>query len=166
MDKQTLEALINKNYTSRQIALENNIGQTSVRYWIKKHGLKLKRGGSGKHPKGFILPRKCLCGETDPAKFYGHKKSVCGKCHNKYTSEKGREKKEYAVIKLGGCCKVCGFNKYNSGLDIHHLDPSKKDPNFRSHRSWKKERIDKELEHCMLLCKTCHAGVHSKDIIL
>lgn len=166
MDKQTLEQLINQNLTSREIAEKNNISQTTARYWIKKHGLKLKRLAAGKHPSGLLLPKRCSCGETDPNKFYGHKRTICGKCHNKYTLEKGKQKKEYAVKKLGGCCKICGFNKFNSGLDIHHLDPAKKDPNFKYHRGWKKEKIDKEIEHCILLCKVCHAGIHSGDITL
>lgn len=166
MNKQVLEQQINDNLSSREIAEKNGISQTTTRYWIKKHSLKLKREQSGRHPPDFLLPKQCPCGESDSSKFYGHKRSICGKCHNQYTLKKGKENTEYVVKKLGGKCKICGFDRFNSGLDIHHLDPTKKDPKFKNHRGWKKEKLDKEIEQCILLCKVCHAGIHSGDLTL
>ncbi len=105
---------------------------------------------------------KCIyCGETDSSKFYGHKKTVCGKCHNEYTKNKGHENRKFALELLGGKCKACGFDKYPCSLDIHHLDPEQKDINFGSMRGWSKERIEKELDKCILLCKNCHSAYHS-----
>ncbi|WP_409559591.1 HNH endonuclease [Escherichia coli] len=105
---------------------------------------------------------KCShCGEEDPTKFYGHKKSICGACHNKYTTELGQHKKKYARDKLGGKCAACGFNQYEESLDIHHLDPAIKDKNYGSMRGWSLARIDKEIENCVLLCKNCHCAFHS-----
>ncbi len=104
---------------------------------------------------------KCKCGETDPSKFYGHKKTVCGKCHNAYTLEAGKRKRDYALNKLGGKCSNCGFDKWSSSLDIHHTDPSIKDSKFGSFRGWSLERIDKELVSCVLLCKNCHSAFHA-----
>lgn len=106
-------------------------------------------------------PLCCLCGQTDPTKFYGHKKSYCGACHNAYTVKVGQDKRSYAIEKLGGCCLHCGFNSHNCALDIHHLDPEKKDENFHAMRGWSLKRIDKELVGCILLCKNCHAIEHS-----
>lgn len=77
----------------------------------------------------------CACGETNPDKFYGHKRSTCGACHNKYNQDLGKEKKDNARYLLGDKCKKCGFDKYKSSLDMHHLDPSLKDPSFKSMRS-------------------------------
>jgi hypothetical protein len=106
------------------------------------------------------------CGETNPEKFYGHKKSVCGDCHNKYTTELGIKKREFVIEKLGGKCLSCGFDKYRSALQVHHLDPSKKDSNFRSMRGWSQQRILDEIKGCVLLCACCHAAVHSNELDL
>ncbi len=105
---------------------------------------------------------KCTkCGETNPDKFYGHKRTWCGACHNIYTSNQGRSKRERIIEYLGGCCSDCGYKKYTCSLDVHHFDPSKKDPSFASARGWSWERIEKELQGCCLLCKNCHAAVHA-----
>lgn len=106
--------------------------------------------------------RKCgECGETDPAKFYGHKQTMCAKCHNNYTIAKGYANRAHALEVLGGSCYACGFDKYPCSLDIHHTDPGLKDPAFNTMRGWSIERLDRELEHCVLLCKNCHSAYHS-----
>jgi RNase P subunit RPR2 len=108
-----------------------------------------------------VADYKCKCGETDPNKFYGHKKSICGRCHNIYTLKIGQEKKDKARAFLGGKCKKCGFDEYKWSLDIHHLDPSKKDEYYSSMRSWSWSRIEREIKGCILLCKNCHAALHA-----
>ena len=100
------------------------------------------------------------CGEKNPESFYGNKKTVCAKCHNSYTMKLGKEKRKYAVAKLGGKCISCGFDKWIVSLDIHHLDPSTKDPKFSQMRGWSLSRIDREIKNCVLLCRNCHAAHH------
>lgn len=166
MDRIELQVLTEKGMSLRQISKETGKGPTTIRYWLKKYDLKTKRGRRGKHPKDFETPRRCKCGETDPAKFYGNKKTVCAKCHNIYTLEKGRENRKKSVEYLGGECTCCGWNKFISGFDIHHLNPEEKDVAFSSMRAWCWERTKKELDKCVLLCKCCHAGVHNGEIEL
>ena len=104
--------------------------------------------------------RKCPCGETDPSKFYGRKTNKCAKCHARYTAEQGREVKAKAREYLGGKCKYCGYSKFDVALDIHHIDPSKKDPQFKRMRGWSWKRVLKELVYCELVCKNCHIALH------
>ena len=106
------------------------------------------------------------CGETDSSKFYGHKKSVCGACHNKYTLELGQKKRNFIIEQMGGKCVSCGYNKYSSALQVHHLDPSKKDSKFHGIRGWGKKRILDEIKDCVLLCACCHAAVHNNELTL
>lgn len=106
------------------------------------------------------------CGEKDPAKFYGQKKRICGKCHNKYTIKQGQKKKTYMREKLGGKCSECGYDTYLCCLDIHHLDPDKKDVGWNTARGWSYKKIDRELEHCTLLCSNCHRAVHCGEIVI
>lgn len=132
------------------MALELKISPSNVRYWLKKHGIKTD----------YFKSHSCGCGETDPTKFYGHKKNICGSCHSKYTLRKGQEKRKYAIDMLGGKCKECGYSRHLGSLDIHHLDPSMKDENFSSMRGWSQVKILEEIKNCVLLCKNCHAEVH------
>ena len=166
MNKSDLETLINQSFTLKQIAKNLQSSQSNVRYWIKKYGLKLKRGAKGKKPKDFVTDKKCACGETDPNKFYGNKTKICAKCHNKYNLLKGHENRLYMLDKLGGRCINCGFDKYKSSLDIHHLDPTQKDVGFKTVRYWSRNRIDKELEKCVILCRNCHNAHHNGELEL
>jgi predicted HNH restriction endonuclease len=102
-----------------------------------------------------------VCGETDPTRFYGKKKQICGRCDNQYTVERGRQISARARAELGGRCMLCGFDKYHVSLDLHHLDAREKDPNFARKRGWSWERVEKELKKCVLLCKNCHTAVHA-----
>lgn len=105
--------------------------------------------------------RRCGCGETDPSKFYGHKKSICGKCHNEYTTRMGNEKREKAIRIKGGRCSGCGYNRYFGSLDFHHLDPKQKDSKFRNLKGWSWKKIEQEIAKCVLLCANCHGEVHA-----
>lgn len=114
-----------------------------------------------------MSPHSCKdCGESDPDKFYGHRKDRCGKCHNKYVLDLGKQKRAYALELLGGCCSHCGYDKHSAALQIHHLDPTTKDPNFNCLRGWSKKRIRKELETCILLCANCHMALHAGQLLI
>jgi hypothetical protein len=148
--------------------------------WIKIDGKQrclnnrkfcLKCSPFGRHNTSPTLHVGCeklcnKCGEKDPSKFYGNKRHICGKCHAKYTTERGKRKKQFVCEKLGGKCVSCGYDKYVGSLDIHHKDPAKKDSNFRSKRGWSEERILKEIENCILLCRNCHAAFHAGELAI
>ncbi len=105
-------------------------------------------------------PYKCACGETDSSKFYGNKHTVCGKCHSAYTHKLNKENREFIRKTLGNVCSRCGFDGPTCCYDIHHLDPTQKDPEFLSIRNWSRKRILPELLKCQLLCRNCHAIIH------
>lgn len=161
MEKTKLIDLIERRQTIKQIAVELKLSQTAVRYWLRKYDLYTCRGPHGKL-KDTSNPRKCKCGETDTIKFYGNKKNICARCHNQYNLKKGQDRRDKIISLLGGRCINCGFNRYNSALDIHHKDPKLKDPGFKYSRSWSLSRWEKELPNCILLCKNCHAIEHNR----
>jgi hypothetical protein len=156
MNKSVLEDLVRNKKSTREIAKELGLGQTTIRYWLKKYSLETT-------PE---KPHKCgKCGETDPNKFYGRKKKICGKCHNQENIRRGKEKIQRAIEYLGGKCinPNCPGWKYNCSLDLHHKDPNEKDPNFASKRGWRWEKLRKELDRCVLLCKNCHSALHQGE---
>jgi DNA-directed RNA polymerase subunit RPC12/RpoP len=104
------------------------------------------------------------CGETDPEKFTKGRYTECKKCRNKYNIHSGKSKKDDIVKYLGGKCRHCGYDKYLPSLDVHHLDPSKKDKNFRTHRYWSWSRLVNEIKNCIVLCRNCHSAFHADCI--
>lgn len=88
--------------------------------------------------------------------------SDCRECCAKFAREYRQGRRDYvAEYKLEKGCELCGFKAVNTcQLDLHHVDPSTKTYKG-SHKSydagWSLERIDKELEKCIVVCKNCHA---------
>jgi hypothetical protein len=72
--------------------------------------------------------------------------------------------KERIIKAMGGKCCCCGYDYCTSALDLHHLDPLKKEISFGAIRanpkSWK--TIVEELRKCILVCCRCHREIHDK----
>ena len=164
MRKERLDYLILQGASVRQIAATEGTSSTNARYWLRKYKLKTRRGPHGKLPKDHTTPRKCSCGETDPTKFYGNKTTVCSTCHSSYTVARGQKQRARALQYKGGACILCGFSRYSAALDFHHKDPARKDPSFGSMRGWSWERIQIEIDACVILCKCCHAAYHAGQL--
>lgn len=73
----------------------------------------------------------------------------------------------------GNKCTYCGksvsemikrFGTFHRMFDLHHINPSKKDPNYSNLIKQKisAKQID-EVDKCVLLCKTCHGLVHAQN---
>lgn len=77
-------------------------------------------------------------------------------CKNEAVNKTTRARKKKAVALKGGKCSMCGFQGHQSVFDLHHLYGKKKKINFRT--TW--DKIEKELEKCILLCANCHRLLH------
>jgi len=80
-----------------------------------------------------------------------------------------RKKTKQRIIEaMGGKCYVCGYNKCDEVLSLHHLNPSQKTLSLSAiranPRSW--ERIVNELKKCIMVCMNCHAEIHYGIITL
>lgn len=73
-----------------------------------------------------------------------------------------RNFKSKLVQAMGGCCQICGYNKSNSAMECHHIDPSEKEFSFGGVRANPKAvaKMIPELKKCILLCANCHREVH------
>jgi len=76
--------------------------------------------------------------------------------------------KQKAIEYKGGKCQICGYDKCQSALEFHHINPLEKDGNDTgaTKDSWMFERKKPELDKCVLLCANCHREVHSGIIKL
>lgn len=163
MDKEELKILVDKGLSTYKIAEELNCSQTNIRHWLKKYSLKTKiRRGS--NVEDFITCSSCWeikCKDE----YYANGKSLhthCKTCVKKKVIERQREIKKKVVQYMGGKCIDCGYDKHLAALQIHHLNPSIKDPNFTQFKTRKFDvRFEKELKSCVLLCANCHAVRHA-----
>lgn len=71
--------------------------------------------------------------------------------------------KNRIVIAMGGKCCVCGYNKCNKSLALHHINPSEKEFSLGAIRACpvKWETIVQELKKCILVCHNCHGEIHA-----
>lgn len=77
-------------------------------------------------------------------------------------SKRRRAIKALAIEYKGGRCQLCGYDKYQGALDLHHTDRKQKEFSIsdKGHsRSW--ERVKKELDKCILVCANCHREVEA-----
>ena len=90
-----------------------------------------------------------------------------GKPYNKdcpkavYAKEyRNRNLAKIAKIKESGCIQ-CGYNAHPETLQFHHMDPSTKKFGIGSSvmRSW--EKLQAEINKCVLLCANCHCEVEN-----
>ena len=72
-------------------------------------------------------------------------------------------KREMLIKYKGGSCQKCGYNKCNSALEFHHLDPSTKLFGFSASEIVKSDiKLKKEADKCIMLCANCHREEHYK----
>lgn len=110
------------------------------------------------------VPKCRICGIEGHEHFYKRRKnsyySWCKECFNKDSLKRQHDKKSYAINKKGGKCQICGYDKCESALEFHHKDPNEKDHSIRWGTA-SQQKIDEELEKCVMLCCLCHREVHA-----
>lgn len=158
MNYEYLKQLAESGVTIRIIAKTYKISTTSVRYWLKKFQLKTKRTWS----RGKPLCKKC--NESDPIKFYKGKSRICRTCDNDSKSERHREVMKKVRAYFGNKCLICSFDRYQSSLALHHIDPKTKKAEAKQFRNWSWFKILKEIKKCALICNNCHGAIHSGEL--
>jgi predicted transcriptional regulator len=170
MEKEILLSLIEKGFSQRQIAVENNCSQGSVKHWLKKYDLKTK-GVQFNKKHNFIDKKQCtLCNEIkNLEEFYPRnnktKASYCKICSNLYHSERVKKIKLKMIAFKGSNCEHCNLSideSHYAVFEFHHKNPETKDPNFKKIKYQKWSVIEKELDKCVLLCANCHRVEHAK----
>jgi len=136
-----------------------------------------------KAQEGVLLCK--LCKEFKPADMfyrlkakhsnYGHR-YYCKECEYQHKAEKVRKSqnernrrlKAEALELFGSKCKLCGYDRYKSALQFHHIDPTTKidNPVTIIYNTGNVEKARFELDKCILVCSNCHMALHSGDIKL
>jgi hypothetical protein len=83
-------------------------------------------------------------------------------------SEWRKRFKQRIVEAFASECTICGYNKCNQALALHHLDPTEKEFTIAqitaSPKSW--ETVCIELTKCILVCHNCHTEIHYDSLDL
>lgn len=175
MNKEYLQKLIDNNLSQRQIGIVLSTSQTNVRYWLNKFNIKTKNKRylgnldvcKEKHcfNCSLFLPLKDFY-STSSSEGHERYKNTCKNCENAKTIQKSKDVKITMLEYKGNECAHCKLNvkdSHPSVFEFHHTDPKTKHPNFIKIKSWKWEKIVKELDKCLLLCANCHRIEHYKE---
>ena len=175
MDKEFLKECIDKSMSIKQIGNKSNKSSTTIRYWLNKFKLKTKNKsfkqiGVVDYCGDKYCPR---CKETKKIDHFYKRRGkeggsvYCKKCTSEQVLERQRGLKQMAIEYKGGSCQECGYDKCNSALEFHHLNPKEKDFNICSIKGCEfNDKIKKELDKCILVCANCHREIHAGLIVL
>ena len=89
----------------------------------------------------------------------------------KSESFKIKERRNFLKRRLvehrGGKCEICNYDKCIRALEFHHADPQSKEISISKELFRDKapnenlfNKLKKETEKCILVCRNCHAEIH------
>lgn len=90
----------------------------------------------------------------------GHRQTYCRDCTKKDWLIRYNSAKRKSIEYTGDKCRDCGNIFPDYMYDFHHLDPTQKDFKIAGALTAKWEKLQKELDKCVLLCPNCHRERH------
>lgn len=158
LSRETLEALISRDLSIRQIAVEVDRSPATVRHWLGHHGL---RTTDAARVRRSSRPATGTCANHGVTKFIIRKDgtSSCARCRAESVVEWRRRAKRTLVEEMGGACARCGYQRSIAALQFHHVDPQTKRFGLGRAMSSSMEALREEAQKCILLCANCHAEV-------
>ena len=163
MEREVLRELVEQDLTVRQIAERVDRSPTTVRYWLRLHGLETARAARRSRAAGQSeLVR--VCHRHGPTRHLRRREGGyrCTRCTSEGVTRWRRNIKRQLVEEAGGACVLCGYDRCLAALQFHHLDPSQK----RFALSLKgaaraADELRKEAQKCVVVCANCHAEVEA-----
>jgi transposase len=161
-----LRQLVDSGLSISEIADAVALSRTSVRHWLGKHGLRTRPAARRDRRRaarnGRLSTVQDVCRRHGKASFYLDHEGYCRckKCRTEAVMRRRRRVKRTLVAEAGGCCRLCGYERYFGALQFHHVDPASKSFGLSIRGltpSIAKLRL--EARKCILLCSNCHAEV-------
>jgi DNA-binding transcriptional ArsR family regulator len=172
MARETLEAFVAEGLTTRQIAEAVGLSQSTVRHWLRRYGLRTRRSRSGgrtgvRGRDTDRVVRSCpVHGETE---FWLEGRGIyrCLRCRSEAVARRRRKLKELLVREAGGCCSICGYDRYIGALQFHHRDGEAKEFGLAARGFTRSlDAVRAEAAKCDLLCANCHMEVEAGIVTL
>jgi transposase len=163
LSRERLEELVERGLSARQIATECEVSFSTVRHWLKRHGLRTVRARTPA-PDGeprFTVRRCAVHGET---KFIRENRGYyrCTRCRMERVGARRRKVKQILVEEAGGRCSLCGYDRCLAALQFHHVDPTQKLFGIARNGSTRGiAEARREAAKCVLVCANCHAEIEA-----
>ena len=94
-------------------------------------------------------------------KSRGKHESLCKSCRIDKTNTRTIINKGIVAEAKYKPCDCCGKVLHPIWIDLHHLDPKKKDINIsEAIRSRSPESLRREIAKCVPVCRPCHRKIH------
>jgi DNA-binding transcriptional ArsR family regulator len=168
IEPERLRVLAERGLSVAQIAVGLGRGRTTVRYWLRRYRIapaRSERAMLAKTARDAGLVRARLtCARHGETEFIlsRHGRNRCARCSLEAVARRRRKAKAILVDEAGGCCAICGYDRYQGALQFHHLDPCEKQFELSvSGMTPGIDRLRKEARKCVLLCSDCHAEVEA-----
>jgi hypothetical protein len=92
-----------------------------------------------------------------------HNMRLCRPCYSAWTSQYQKAKRQEAKALIGDRCAICGYDKCQRALCLHHIDPSEKQLYSRKTGQASHTEVRRHPERFQLLCANCHAEIHEAE---
>ncbi len=172
LERRALEGLVQRGHTVAEIAARVGRSPTTVRYWLRFHGLettraaRLRTGGVPASSPPTVEVRECRTHGPADHVLRGTRYR-CRRCSSDAVTRYRREVKRRLVAEAGGSCVLCGYSACMAAQEFHHVDPSAKRFSISAKgvaRAY--DTVREEASKCVLLCANCHAEVEAGISIL
>jgi hypothetical protein len=165
LEEDRLRVLVEQGLSVREIALLVGFSSTSVRYWLRRFGLRTQpsRYSRSDDPKPYEILRECRTHGWTAFRRVGRVGGYrCARCSNARVARRRRQVKAMLLAEAGGGCRLCGYDRYPGALQFHHSDPAQKQFQL-GHRGVTRSLsvLREEAKKCVLLCANCHAEVEA-----
>ena len=167
IDRETLTSLVDDGLTTRQISARLGLSQSTVRHWLRKHGLRTVRArrGDSQGVRGVDPDRKVMqCFRHGMTEFWLEARGIyrCLRCRSEAVARRRRKLKQLLVTAVGGRCSICGYDRCIGALQFHHRDGQLKEFGLAERGLTRSlEAVQAEAAKCVLLCANCHAEVEA-----
>jgi transposase len=167
LTREQLKPLVDRGLSQAQIARELDVGVSTVRHWLKKHGLETKafrrrrrRAEAAISAGHTSFIAECARHGWTQFVVYKDGRSRCKQCAKEAVVRRRRRVKQILMEEAGGACKLCGYARFPGALQFHHLQPTAKEFSV-SRRGITRgiAEVREEARKCVLLCANCHAEV-------
>lgn len=155
-----LKTLTESCNTIKEISISAGKSETTIKYWLKKHDLKII--------KAKVYEKICSdCKTLKPLSEYYLKNkekqsynSYCKDCSKTAATKSKRNFKDDCIDYKGGSCINCGYSKCRAALEFHHLESDLKEFEL-SRKTNLNNEVKLELDKCILVCANCHREIHN-----
>jgi transposase-like protein/DNA-directed RNA polymerase subunit RPC12/RpoP len=167
VDRETLAHLVEEGLTTRQIAGRLGFSQSTVRHWLRPHGLRTHRARRPDSAgiRGTDPDRKLMtCARHGQTVFWLEARGIyrCLRCRSEAVARRRRKLKEILVADAGGRCSRCGYDRYIGALHFHHQGRRAKEFGLADRGLTRSlDAVRAEARKCVLLCANCHSEVEA-----